>query len=60
VCCSPPPTTVPPTNVPTGVPAGAGTHNGSPLLPIVLLALGIMFAAGGVMSYQMRGRFNRH
>jgi hypothetical protein len=60
VCCAPTPTSVPPTNIPTGVPAGAGTHGGSPLLPIVLLALGVMFAAGGVVSYRMRGAINRH
>ena len=54
------PTTAPPTNIPTGVPAGEGTHGGSPLLPIVLLALGVMFAAGGVVSYRMRGAINRH
>jgi hypothetical protein len=55
-----PPTTAPPTSIPTGVPAGAGTHAGSPVLPIVLLALGLMFAAGGVVSYRMRGMLNRH
>jgi hypothetical protein len=62
VCCAPPPTetTAPPTTIPTGVPAGAGTHGGSPLLPIVLLALGLMFAAGGVVSYRLRGQFNKH
>jgi hypothetical protein len=61
VCCAPPPTTsVPPTNIPTGVPAGQGTHGGSPTLPIVLLALGLMFVAGGVVSYRMRGHLNRH
>lgn len=59
VCCVTP-TSVPPTNIPTGVPAGEATHGGSPLLPIVLLALGLIFAAGGVTSYRMRGRLNRH
>jgi hypothetical protein len=52
--------TVPPTSIPTGVPAGAGTRAGSPVLPLVLLALGVMFAAGGVVSYRMRGTLNRH
>lgn len=52
--------TPPPTSIPTGVPAGAGTHAGTPALPIVLLALGMMFAAGGVVSYRMRGSLNRH
>jgi hypothetical protein len=61
VCCAPPPTTAPPTQVPTGVPAGAGTTGGSsPTLPLVLLALGIMFAGAGVVSYRMRGSLNRH
>jgi len=61
VCCSPPPTTsVPPTNIPTGVPAGEGTHGGGPLLPIVLLALGMLFAAGGFVSYRWRGAINKH
>jgi hypothetical protein len=46
--------------VPTGVPAGAGTHAGSPTLPIVLLALGLMFAGGGVLAYRMRGTLNQH
>ncbi len=49
-----------PTSVPTGVPAGAGTHGGSPALPITLLALGLMFAGGGVLAYRMRGTLNRH
>jgi hypothetical protein len=53
-------TSVPPTTVPTGVPAGAGTHAGSPTLPIVLLALGLMFAGGGVLAYRMRGTLNQH
>ncbi|MEP7022045.1 MAG: hypothetical protein ABI808_15485 [Pseudonocardiales bacterium] len=62
VCCAPPPSSssVPPTNIPTGVPAGSGTHGGSPLLPIVLLAIGVLFAAGGFVSYRMRGALNRH
>ena len=60
VCCSPP-TTAPPTSVPTGVPAGLGTHDGgSPVLPLVLLSLALVFAAGGVASYRMRGSINRH
>jgi hypothetical protein len=63
VCCAPPPTdtTVPSTDVPTGVPAGSGTTGGgSPTLPLVLLALGIMFAGAGAVSYRMRGTLNRH
>jgi hypothetical protein len=61
---SPPPTatetSVPPTTVPTGVPAGEGTHGGNPALPITLLALGLMFAGGGVLAYRMRGTLNQH
>ncbi|MDT4921251.1 MAG: hypothetical protein QOI15_2153 [Pseudonocardiales bacterium] len=65
VCAQPPPTcgpptSAPPTDIPTGVPAGMGTTGGSPLLPIVLLALGVLFAGGGVLSYRMRGSLNRH
>lgn len=59
VCCSPP-TTAPPTNIPTGVPAGLGAHGSSPVLPLVLLSLALVFAAGGVVSYRMRGSLNRH
>jgi hypothetical protein len=53
-------TSLPPTGIPTGVPAGLGTHGGSPLLPLVLLALGVMFAGGGAVAYRMRGTLNRH
>ena len=52
--------TAAPTRIPTGVPAGAGTHGGGPVLPIVLLAMGLMFAAGGVAAYRMRGTLNQH
>jgi hypothetical protein len=58
VCCAT--SSVPPSSIPTGVPAGEAPHGGSPLLPAVLLALGLMFAAGGVVSYRMRGTLNRH
>jgi hypothetical protein len=30
------------------------------VLPIVLLAMGLMFAAGGVAAYRMRGTLNQH
>jgi hypothetical protein len=63
---TPTPTTIVPTTlitttaVPTGVPAGAAGHGGgSPVLPIVLLLLGLTVAGGGVLSYRMRGGF-RH
>jgi hypothetical protein len=46
------------TNLPTGVPAGAAGHGGSPVLPLVLLLLGLTLAGGGVVSYRMRGKFS--
>jgi hypothetical protein len=55
-----PSTSVPATNVPTGVPAGMGSPGGNPVLPITLLALGLMFAAGGAVAFKMRGRLNTH
>jgi hypothetical protein len=51
---------VAPTALPTGVPAGAGTHGGSPVLPLTLLLLGLVFAGGGVAAYRMRGSLNQH
>lgn len=62
---SPPPsaspsTSAPATNIPTGVPAGMGTHGGDPALPITLLGLALMFAAGGAVAFKMRGRLNSH
>jgi hypothetical protein len=54
-----PSTSVPATNVPTGVPAGSGTH-GTPVLPIALLALGLMFAAGGGVAFKFRRRLTQH
>ncbi len=48
------------TNVPTGVPAGAGTHGGSPVLPLALLLLGLMLAGGGAFAYRYRGTLNQH
>jgi hypothetical protein len=55
-----PSTSVPATNIPTGVPAGMGTHGRSPVLPITLLVLGLMFAAGGAAAFRLRGRLNTH
>lgn len=57
---TPPGSTAPPTSVPTGVPAGMGTHHGTPALTWVLLLLGLTFAGGGVAAYRMRGRLNLH
>jgi hypothetical protein len=56
-----PSTAVPATDIPTGVPAGMGTtHGGSPVLPITLLSLALVFAAGGAAAYRFRGRLNSH
>ncbi|HJQ42514.1 MAG TPA: choice-of-anchor G family protein [Jatrophihabitantaceae bacterium] len=47
----------PNTNVPTGVPAGFGKPNdGTPALPLVLLSVGVMLAAGGAAAWKLRGR----
>jgi hypothetical protein len=51
---------VPPSGPPTGVPAGSGRHGGSPVLPVTLLLLALVAAAGGVTAFRMRGRFNQH
>jgi hypothetical protein len=55
------PTTAPPvptdTNVPTGVPAGLGRpDNGGPVLPVVLLSIGVVLAAGGAAAWKLRAR----
>lgn len=50
---------VPTTAIPTGVPAGTAGHGGSPVLPLVLLLLGLTLAGGGVVSYRMRGKFTQ-
>lgn len=48
-------TSVPGTLIPTGVPAGlANTGNGTPTLPIVLLVLGLLMAAGGAATWRLR------
>ena len=50
-----PTTTVPGTAIPTGVPAGQAETGGTPTLPIVLLLLGLMMAAGGAATWRLRG-----
>lgn len=51
-----PATTPPATAIPTGVPAGqANTGSGAPTLPIVLLVLGLLMAAGGAATWRLRG-----
>jgi hypothetical protein len=52
---------VPAANIPTGVPAGlAQTGGGTPALPIALLGLAVLFAAGGALSLTLRRRANTH
>jgi len=41
--------------IPTGVNAGLAAHGGSPVLPLVLLSLGLMVAAGGAAAWRLRG-----
>ena len=55
-----PPTVTPvptDTNVPTGVPAGFGRpDNGGPVLPLVLLSVGIGLAVSGAAAWKLRAR----
>ncbi|MDP9118135.1 MAG: choice-of-anchor G family protein [Actinomycetota bacterium] len=55
-----PTTTAPPsapnTKIPTGVPAGGGSPDGSPSLPLALLAAGLMLASGGAVAFKLRGK----
>ena len=44
-----------PAAAPTAVPAGFGAH-GSPTAPLVLLVAGLVLAAGGLVSWRVRGR----
>jgi hypothetical protein len=53
---APPVTTTPPgTAIPTGVPAGFQKPSGTPELPLVLLTVGIVLAAGGAVAWKLRG-----
>lgn len=51
------PTSTPPlTAIPTGVPAGqANVGGGTPTLPLVLLIVGLLMAAGGAVTWRLRG-----
>jgi hypothetical protein len=49
-----PSTTPNPNAIPNGVPAGMGTHGGTPVAPIVLLIVGLMMAAGGAVAFKIR------
>jgi hypothetical protein len=56
-----PPHRVAATALPIGVPAGHGTAGrGAPVLPAVLLLLGLIFAGGGVVAYRLRGTLSGH
>jgi hypothetical protein len=44
------------TAIPTGVNAGSATPAGSPALPLLLVALGLMLAGGGAVTWKWRGR----
>jgi hypothetical protein len=55
-----PGSSVPAANIPTGVPAGLGRAGGTPALPIVLLGVAGLFAAGGMASLKRRNRTNAH
>lgn len=44
------------TQLPTGVPAGSAKPAGAPVLPLTLLALGLVLAGGGAVAWKLRGR----
>ncbi|MCU1659235.1 MAG: hypothetical protein JWO57_3891 [Pseudonocardiales bacterium] len=48
--------TPPATALPIGVPAGAAQPAGSPDLPLVLLAVGLLMGAAGAVAWKVRGR----
>jgi hypothetical protein len=50
----PPATSLPGTAIPTGVPAGFQKPSGTPELPLVLLTVGIVLAAGGAVAWKLR------
>lgn len=55
---STPNSSVPGTNIPIGVPAGAAASNGgSPVLPLIVLLLGLTILGGGYLTYRTRGKF---
>jgi hypothetical protein len=47
------PAPAPNTQIPTGVPAGQGTHSAAPALPVVLLVLALVVGAAGVLSWRI-------
>ena len=56
VVTSPPASSPPASNIPTGVPAGFGTKGGTPALPLILLIVGLLVAGGGVTAQRLRFR----
>jgi hypothetical protein len=56
VSTTPPASSPPATNIPTGVPAGLGTKGGTPALPLILLVVGLLVAGSGVAAQRMRFR----
>lgn len=49
------PTSTVNTNIPTGVPAGQAGGTGSPVVPLVLLTVGLAMAAAGAVAWKVRG-----
>ena len=58
VVTTPPASSPPASNIPTGVPAGFGTKGGTPALPLILLIVGLLVAGGGVTAQRLRFRRN--
>lgn len=57
---TPPTGSVPSTQIPTGVPAGAAADNGgSSALPLIMLLVVLTMGGGGVIALRSRGRFTR-
>lgn len=53
---SAPPTSAAPTDIPTKINAGEATGGATPALPLVLVTIGFVLAAGGAVAWRVRGR----